>query len=84
MVFMLDLKTLGQQSAILPYFAEKNHFLSEKAGDPAVCHRHVNYNLPVGIARYLRKVCIYIYICNYRVNSEGPTNAWHALVANSI
>ena len=46
MVLMLDLKSLGQQSAVLPDLAEKNKLLTIVFGHLTICHRHVEFVSP--------------------------------------
>ena len=49
MVLMLDLKSLAQQSAVLPNLAEKNEILTIVLGCLAILHSHVNYLFVVAI-----------------------------------
>ena len=43
MVLMLDLKSLGQQSAVLPDLAESNKLLTIVFGHLTIRHRHAEF-----------------------------------------
>ena len=49
MVLMLYLKSLAQQSAVLPNLAENNKLLTIVLGCLAILHSHVNYLFVVAI-----------------------------------